>query len=70
MASFKCIKLPGVLVSSQILLAVLVSRVSGFAIFANPLIEFPVVSYQSEEGSDLLRCCWWIHILNCISFRR
>ena len=68
MASFKCMKASWCSGVQSNFTCCLVSKVSGFAIFANPLVNF-LVSYQSEEGSDLFRCCWWVHFLNCVCFR-
>ena len=40
-----------------------------FCYFRESLNKFPVISYQSKESSNLLRCCWWVHVLNCMCFR-
>ena len=46
----------------------LVSKVSGFAIFMNPLINFLSYPTSPRKALTCLGVVWWIHVLNCLCF--
>ena len=57
-----------VLESTQNLTCCLVNQGQQFGYLCKILDNFCVVFYQSKEGTNMFRSCWWVHLLNSLCF--